>query len=140
MIRKKLVKNRTEAIGNIVNALQNKSPVSSKQYAFLYKNCSNIVKKVYNQYKLNELVFKPNYKEELVEDITTMSLVKALQGYNSSKASFMTHFYNKVRSYTRVQAGKVQRRYKLVNTTELPTQEERLVKYGSKCNPNAYID
>lgn len=136
----KMVKDRTQAIHNIVDALRSNAPVSSKQYKFLYKNCNNVAKRIFNQYKLNELVYKPNYREELLEDITTMSLMKALKGYDRTKAGFMTHYYNKVRSYTRVQAGKTQRRYKLINTSELPTQEERLVKYGSKNTYNHDID
>jgi hypothetical protein len=107
-------------IEGIVNALQHGQPVTSGQYRLLERECKNVVGSLFKRCRLPDIIYNQNLREEVVEDITTMSLVKALRGYDPQrKAQFMTYYYNKARSMTEVQQGKYYRRYRIVNTVSL---------------------
>ena len=104
----------------IARKLHKTGKVSAKEYKVLLRGCTKLTGRVYSRYNMGSIVYHPNLKEEVLEDITTMSLVKALKGFKPyKKAAFMSYFYNKARSYTRVQQGKLARRFHLINTTSL---------------------
>ena len=114
------MKNKKVLIEGIVSALQHGNPVTSYQYRFLEKECKNVVGSLFKRCKMADIIYSPNLREEVVEDITTMSLVKALRGYDpQKKAQFMTYYYNKARSMTGLQQGKYYRRYRIINTVAL---------------------
>jgi hypothetical protein len=113
----------------IARKLHKTGKISAKEYTTLLKGCTKITGKVYSRYNMGSIIYHPNLREEVIEDIATMSLVKALKGFRVyKKAAFMSYFYNKARSYTRVQQGKLARRYHLINTVSLDdtrtTEEE----------------
>ena len=109
----------------IARKLHKTNKVSAKEYKVLLRGCTKLVGKVYSRYNMGSIVYHPNLREEVIEDITTMSLVKALKGFRPyKKAAFMSYFYNKARSYTRVQQGKLARRYNLINAKSLDEMNE----------------
>lgn len=104
----------------IARRLHKTGKVTAKEYATLYRGCKKISTKVYHQKKMGSIIYNPVVRQDVLDDITTMSLVKALKGYRPSKrAAFMSYFYNKARSYTRVQQGKMFRRFNLINASSL---------------------
>ena len=107
-------------IQGIVNALQSNKPVTRSQFSLLERECQNVVGSLFKRYKLTDIIYSRTLREEVVEDVTTMSLVKALRGYRSDKgAGFMTYYFSKARSMTEVQQGKYYRRFRIVNTISL---------------------
>lgn len=112
-------------VAGIVQALRNKQPVTNSQYAILFKACKKVASRAYAAYKMPTFVFNPIVREDTLDDITTIALVKALNGYDPTrKTKFMTYYYNKARSCTKVHAGKLHRRYKMINTVQLPEQRD----------------
>lgn len=110
----------TKTVDSIVSALQSKKGISNKDYQRVYRVCKKVSSKVFNQYGMNSIVHNPHLKEEIIEDVATMSLVKSIKGFNpEKKAKFFTYYYNKARSATRVHAMKCHRRYHLINASSL---------------------
>jgi hypothetical protein len=119
-------KKSIKEVSSIIDALRGNKVVSNAEYKRVYTTCKRMSCKVFNQYGMGNIIYNPNTKEEVIEDITTIALVKALRGYKpSKKAAFMTYYYNKARSCARVHAGKCHRRFHLINATSLDAYTDR---------------
>lgn len=113
-------------ISVIVKNLQSNKQVTNKQYHYLHGQCKKVVGSLFRRYKLSDILHNPIIHEDAVDDVTTMSLVKALRQYDpQKKAKFMTFFYSKARSHTEVAQGKFYRRYRLVNTLNYDESRSR---------------
>jgi len=111
---------KPKTIDSIVDALRNKCNISNQDYQQVYKHCKRVSSRAFNHYGIDSIIYNPNVKEEIIEDIATMSLVKALKTFNpTKKTKFFTYYYNKVRSATRVHAMKAYRRKNLLNASSL---------------------
>ena len=109
-----------------VSMLQKKQYVKQADYQRLYTVCSKVTGKIYKQYKMNDIVYKPNLRDEIIEDITVMSLAKALKTYDPTRnTQFLSYYYNKVRSSTRVHQNKCYKRQALLNAYSIEAYEER---------------
>jgi len=115
------VKRSFHNVEYIVDCLQNNKSITQRQYKQLEKQCRCIVNNLFRKYKLPEIVYNKHLQEDVIDDITTVSLVKALQQYDSHRGTkFMTYYYSKARSMTEVEQGKCYRRFHLNNTVSLP--------------------
>ena len=104
-------------ISHIVKNLKDNKQVTNRQYHYLHGQCRKVVGSLFRRYKLSEILYNPIVKEDAMDTVTTMSLVKALRQYDpQKKTKFMTYFYFKARSATEVQQGVAYRRYRLLNT------------------------
>jgi hypothetical protein len=111
---------QVKTIDSIVSALRNKNNVTNQEYQKVYRHCKRVSGRAFDHYGMNSIVYNPSVKEDIIEDIATISLVKAIKGYNPNKnAKFFTYYFNKVRSYTRAHAGKAYRRRSLLNASSL---------------------
>ena len=113
-------------ISHIVKNLQDNKQVTNRQYHYLHGQCKRVVGSLFRRYKLSEILYNPVVKEDAVDTVTTMSLVKALRQYDpKKKTKFMTYYYSKARSLTEVEQGKYYRRYNLVNTANYDESRSR---------------
>lgn len=111
---------KAQELDIIFNKLYSHQPVTMGEYMLLHSSLSFISQKVFTQYNLDNLNLPSALHGEFIEDVATMSLVKTLNGFKPEKHTrFTTYFFNKARSYTRVQAGKLTRRLRLLTASSL---------------------
>lgn len=111
---------RTRTVNATISNLLHNKAVTNSEYKTLYCRCRHVSGKVFHQYGIGSIIYNQNVQEDVIEDITTMALVKAIKGYRpNKKAHFLTYYYNKARSLARVHAGKCYRRHNLLNASSL---------------------
>lgn len=104
----------------IATKLQAKAYVSSKEYTPFHKRCTRIATKALRSYGLDVLLDSQSQREDIMEEVTSKALLKALAGYDPKrKAQFTTYFYNKARSCARVEVMKSNRRIKILNASSI---------------------
>ena len=117
-------------VEDIVDCLQHNKNITQRQYRQLERQCRSIVNNLFRRYKLPEIVYNRQLQEDVIDDITTVSLVKALQQYDPKRQTkFLTYYYSKARSMTEVEQGKHYRRFHLINTVSLPEDRPRREDY-----------
>ena len=96
-----------------------KDELTYKEYDHLKVQGLRIVIKACNRYNIHEVLSNPVVKQDVYGQVYLDSLMKSLEGYDTSRGSFSTYFFYKACSGARNEVGKLKRRYKVLNTYEL---------------------
>lgn len=103
--------------------VKNLNTMTFDSYKRLLRECKKLTSKACRRYKIYQLINNPEEANEVTHDICVRALLKAIKNYSKKRGSFSTYFYYKASSLARVEAGKLKRRYSLINTTELNTEK-----------------
>jgi len=90
-----------------------------REYRTHLSHLKKLAFKACKRYKIFQLCSNPVEREDIVHDVCVNAFLKAIKTYSEGKSSFDTYFYYKASSLARVIAGKLKRRYLLINTYNL---------------------
>lgn len=103
--------------------------ITLKEFIHFRNICMKLINKAGNKYQIRKLINNPLVLDQIRNDVFAIAILKSLKNYNDSKSRFSTYFYYKIMSALRVEIMKYKRRYKLLNTIELPININ-LTKYS----------